>query len=216
MSTTLHILNDAVGAAVQAHSQKWERCDKCDIGLFAHKHVFARGTLPCDILFVGEAPGKAEDVEGIPFVGKAGKLLDQWITAAGTAEVLAPDGVQLMGDLISRTFTYAITNVVLCRPCDARGEPNRRPTFTEIENCRPRLNEFILRAARPKALVLLGSVAKSATPKWEGLPRLNLCHPAYCLRQGGEGCPEDLYARKLLAEFVINLKGTKNATTGTA
>lgn len=149
------------------HLKGWRMCTRCDMSMCSHNHVFARGTLPCNILFVGEGPGKTEDATGFPFVGRAGKLLDEWI---------------VMG--IPAPLTYAITNVVSCRPADRPGGPNREPTPDEILNCRPRLMECI-DIAMPDMIVMLGRVAADSCPPISHLPRLDLKHPAYILRQGG-------------------------------
>lgn len=87
-----------------------------------------------DVLFIGEAPGKDEDLQGKPFVGRAGKILDKWIFEA---------------DLLS----YAIINIVKCRP------PNNRPPNTmEIRACLPYLIAQI-KEFKPKIIVALGRIA---------------------------------------------------------
>ena len=120
-----------------------------------------------EIIVVGEAPGKQEDVQGIPFVGRSGQLLD----------------VMLKG------FDWGIdtcyfTNIVRCRP-----ENNRTPTDQEISNCRGYLDVEI-EQLKPKGLILLGKTAQVITDQKDkrsitqvnGLPTLKLQHPAYLLR----------------------------------
>lgn len=87
-----------------------------------------------DILFVGEAPGREEDLQGKPFVGRAGKLLDKWINDIGVEK-------------------YAIVNIVKCRPPN-----NRVPTKEEINACLPLFNEQV-RELNPKIIVALGRTA---------------------------------------------------------
>src|SRR3990167_7599455 len=117
----------------KSHKKSWRRCTRCEIGRLAAKHVFGRGQLPCDVLFIGEGPGKSEDVLGEPFVGISGRILDSWI-----AEVIS-----------KTTLRWAVTNIVACRPTDRLGGPNRAPTKEEICNCESRLVHFVKEIARP-------------------------------------------------------------------
>ena len=145
----------------------------------ARQAVFSRGNPEGPVMVVGEGPGGEEDVQGAPFVGRAGKLLDQMLQAAG---------------LHDRVF---ITNTVFWRP-----PGNRTPTLTEQAVCAP----FVERAialVQPKILLLVGGAsAKSMLKKDEGilslrgrwfewrsqngelvLPALPTLHPAFLLRQ---------------------------------
>lgn len=105
--------------------------------------VLARGKIPADILFVGEAPGASEDVIGRPFVGPAGKLLDKIIKKGLDGQV-----------------DYALTNLVACIPKE-QGSKIGEPPDAAIEACAPRLKAFV-RLCRPKVLVLVGKLAKQA------------------------------------------------------
>jgi uracil-DNA glycosylase family 4 len=172
-----------IGNHEDEHVRLWKGCVRCVIGEIAHNHVFWRGSTPCDILFIGEGPGVTEDLTGKPFVGRAGKLLTSWIQEL-------PEGV-----------SWAITNVVLCRPCDGVAAPNRAPNGLEIANCRPRLDEFMFQIAKPRALVLLGKTAKVHAPRGP-LPTLELLHPAAVNYQGGSGSKVDLSQREKLKGFV--------------
>jgi DNA polymerase len=145
----------------------------------ARRSVFARGVPGGDLLVIGEAPGADEDAQGLPFVGRAGKLLDRMLSAAGLAD---------------RAF---ITNTVYWRP-----PGNRTPTPQEQAVCAPFLERTIA-LVRPKALLLAGSAAAKSVLKtdegilsirgqwreWraeEGglhLPALPTLHPAFLLRQ---------------------------------
>jgi uracil-DNA glycosylase len=144
----------------------------------ARQAVFCRGSPTADVMVIGEGPGADEDVRGLPFVGKAGQLLDKMLAAAGLTE---------------RVF---ITNTVYWRP-----PGNRTPTVAEQAVCRPFLEKAIS-LVNPKALLLAGGAsAKSLLGRDEGilslrgrwfewadgsgtlnLPALPTLHPAFLLR----------------------------------
>lgn len=164
------------------HVEKWNACKSCPLGRMAHRHVLGRGELPCHVLFIGEAPGKTENLRGEPFVGRAGTILNQMI-----------------GDLAQRVghFTYCITNTVACRPTDFLGGPNRAPHLEEMTCCRSRLIEM-LRMAAPKIVIALGKVAAgqlSDIKEFEVVPRIVAVHPAFIARKGGT--TGDAYAQSL-------------------
>lgn len=106
---------------------------------FAKNLVFADGNFLSDLMFVGEAPGEEEDIQGVPFVGKSGQLLSSFLSALH----------------LSRS-DYYITNIVNWRP-----PGNRTPTAEEVALMRPFFIEHIL-IIRPKILVAVGSVAFKA------------------------------------------------------
>lgn len=122
------------------HKEKWLGCELCELSQCRSKMVFARGSIPCDILFIGEGPGDSENVLGKPFVGPAGKLLDH-----------------IIDNSIPETFSYCITNLVCCLP---RGEDGKigAPPKSAVKACAPRLKEFV-QIARPSGIVLVGDVA---------------------------------------------------------
>ena len=120
--------------------QEWDSCIQCSIGSWAYRHVFGKGSLHPTIMFIGEAPGKSEDVMGRPFTGVSGHLLHHAIGEAG--------GIKF------RTF---FTNLVCCRPTDSEGGNNRPPSQSEISNCKIRLYRTIF-LLNPKIIVLLGRV----------------------------------------------------------
>jgi DNA polymerase len=113
-----------------------ENCTKCDLYLARTKPVPGEGCLNADIMFVGEGPGKNEDIRGIPFVGQAGKIFDELLERIG-----------LNRDLIF------IGNTVKCRP-----PGNRTPTSYEIETCKPFLISQI-EIIQPQIIVIMGSAA---------------------------------------------------------
>src|SRR6187551_3022012 len=111
-------------------------CTRCGLATGRTQVVFGVGRDDADLMFVGEGPGQQEDLQGIPFVGRAGQLLTQLIEGIG----------------MTRTDVY-IANVVKCRP-----PGNRDPQPNEIESCRPYL-EAQLDFVAPKVLVTLGNFA---------------------------------------------------------
>jgi DNA polymerase len=150
----------------------------CNLRNTATNLVFADGNPEARIMFVGEAPGREEDLQGLPFVGRSGQLLDRMLAAIG----------------LDRETAY-IANVIAWRP-----PGNRTPSPQETEICRP----FIARQielADPDILVLLGgAAAKTLLQTSEGIMRLRgkwrefdtgrrtiramaTLHPAYLLRQ---------------------------------
>jgi len=111
-------------------------CTKCELSKTRTKVVFGAGNRNADLLFVGEAPGKNEDLQGIPFVGQAGQLLDKILAA-----------IQL-----ERKEVY-IANILKCRP-----PQNRTPHTDEIASCEPYLmNQIDL--IKPALIVCLGLTA---------------------------------------------------------
>ncbi len=117
----------------QALEEKIRKCRKCPLHATRHNPVVGEGSLKAEVMFIGEAPGRWEDIRGRPFVGQAGKLLDSLLGEAG----------------LTREEVY-ITNVVKCRPPN-----NRDPGKSEIEACRPYLDEQITRI-KPGIIVCLG------------------------------------------------------------
>lgn len=181
------------------YSRRWNRCKECPLHLNANKHVLLRGTLPSDILFIGEAPGFSEDATGIPFINPdgAGKVLDQLLLA--TANALDSDGTP--GSTAAVEFSYVIGNICCCLPLHTPGNPSagvRPPLPQEIEACRPHLEE-LLYEFKFKGVVLMGRVAQThAAPIFDpntsmfGNTRvLSIYHPAYLKRRGGNS-PKNL------------------------
>jgi uracil-DNA glycosylase len=111
-------------------------CVRCPLHEGRTKVVFGSGNANADLMFVGEAPGMHEDLQGLPFVGRAGKLLDQLLEEVG----------------LQRSDVF-ITNVLLCRP-----PGNRDPQLEEIETCKPYLHRKI-ELIEPKVICTLGNFA---------------------------------------------------------
>lgn len=130
--------------------QALEAFDGCNLKFTAKQLVFADGNPEADLMVVGEAPGRDEDLEGLPFVGRSGALLDRMLAAIGH----------------DRKNTY-IANVVTWRP-----PGNRAPTPLELEICRPFIKRQI-ELANPKVLMTLGGPpAKVVINAPEGILRL--------------------------------------------
>lgn len=134
------------------------------------QHIcLARGTVPCDILFVGEAPSIAADVVGQPFTGEIRAIMDPVIKEAGAGG-----------------FTHAFTNVVCCVPRNPEDSAKvRLPTDVEILACRPRLREFIA-LCQPKLIMAVGQPAKRALEEMQtdrrfAAPVAGMPHPATVL-----------------------------------
>jgi DNA polymerase len=147
----------------QLHRDKWRDCDLCQLCNVRTKVVIARGSVPADVLFVGEAPGASEDVVGSPFVGPAGRLLDHIIEAA-----------------IEEQHSWAMTNLVCCIPKDLGGDKGEPPKES-ILACRPRLMEF-MELCRPRLIICVGQLSKRWTPEVDDIPKASILHPAAILR----------------------------------
>ena len=111
-------------------------CQRCPLSQSRNQLVFGSGNPEADLMFVGEAPGRAEDAQGLPFVGPAGHLLDDLLASIG----------------LDRKDVY-ITNVVKCRP-----PGNRDPLPLEVETCNPFLAGQI-ELIKPKIICELGRIA---------------------------------------------------------
>lgn len=156
-------------AAIIRYENKWNACTKCPLHQTAKTHVLYRGTLPADIFFLGEAPGKKENILGEPFVGPSGNILTETIEA-----------LQL--------HSFIIVNTVCCIPWAVFDKDIRPPSKEEITLCIDHVVE-LLELAKPRLFVTLGEVAKSHLSflPQEKKPAniLHLRHPAYVLRRGG-------------------------------
>ena len=152
------------------HVAKWENCDKCLLCKHRTRVVIARGKVPAEILFIGEAPGVSEDVIGLPFVGPAGRLLDHFIDRA-----------------IDGQHDYALTNLVCCLPkTDAKDK--EEPPKEAIVACKDRLMEFI-KLCQPDLIVCVGTLPRKHVPKLEGINYTAITHPAAILRMDASQQP---------------------------
>ena len=149
-------------------------CTACGLCRTRNKAVPGVGDVHAQWLFVGEAPGAEEDARGEPFVGQAGRLLDNMLVALG----------------MKRGENVYIANVLKCRP-----PGNRTPSPLEVESCRPYLDRQIA-LIRPKLIVALGKSAattllnvdatiaslRGRVHRYQGVPLIVTYHPAYLLR----------------------------------
>jgi len=163
--------------------QSWKDCTACPLHCNRNKIVLARGQLPCDVLFVGEAPGQSEDCFGQPFIGPAGRQLDVLVKAA-----------------YQNKLRIAFTNLLCCLPIEQIQDKERirQPVKKEIEACSTRLAEFV-QVAQPRLLVAVGQLAKSWLPRLLEFDTSGFCdiiHPSAILQSFVE-------ARELMCEQVV-------------
>jgi uracil-DNA glycosylase len=156
-------------------------CTKCDLCHGRTQTVFGIGDVKAKWLFVGEGPGRNEDLQGEPFVGPAGKLLDNMLLAMG----------------LKRGINVYIANIVKCRPTGADGR-DRPPTPQESATCMPYLERQIA-LIQPTVIVALGKTAavsllgmdentsvgqlRGKVHQFSNLPLVVTYHPAYLLRK---------------------------------
>lgn len=174
-------------------------CCRCKLYKGRTQIVFGVGNPEADLVFVGEAPGRDEDLQGEPFVGEAGQLLTKIIESMG----------------LKRQDVY-IANVVKCRPPN-----NRNPERDEIESCEP----FLIRQLeiiKPKIICALGTFAAQTLLKtkekisslrgnfyyYHHIKVMPTFHPAYLLRNPGDKRLVWEDVRKVMKE--LNLKGKRN------
>jgi uracil-DNA glycosylase len=162
-----------MSALIELH-QQIALCHKCEIAKLRTKVVPGEGPENAEIMFIGEAPGWHEDQQGRPFVGQAGQFLEK-----------------LLASINLKREQVFITNVIKTRPPD-----NRDPLPTEIQNCRPWLDQQIA-IIKPKMIVTLGrysmapyfpgkSISKvhGTAVKKDGVLYFAMYHPAAALHQG--------------------------------
>jgi uracil-DNA glycosylase len=177
-------------------------CTRCKLHKGRHTIVFGDGSPKAELVFVGEGPGHDEDVQGLPFVGRAGKLLTQMIEAMG----------------LHRKDVY-ICNVVKCRPPE-----NRTPEDDEVSTCSP----FLLRqidVIAPKVIVCLGAVAaktllqttrgisqfRGEWLEFRGRKLLATYHPAYLLRNPNAKGEVWKDLQKVMAVLGLQVKKSKSS-----
>jgi len=179
-------------------------CTSCPLHAKRNKSVFGVGDENADWLFVGEGPGADEDAQGEPFVGQAGKLLDNMLAAIG----------------LRRGTNVYIANVVKCRP-----PGNRNPEQGEALACEPYLHRQI-DLIRPKLIVALGKVAaanllatdasvasmRGRVHQYRGTALIVTYHPAYLLRS----LPDKAKAWVDLCFAVRTMEGMKGGTAAAA
>jgi len=151
------------------HKKRWSNCTKCNLHTGRSNVVLARGKIPADVVFVGEAPGFSEDTLGLPFVGNAGTLLDELIEEAEEA---------------STPVKKLFTNIVSCIPKDESGYKVSQPEEDWLNSCKPRLQE-IVKLSKAKAIVMVGKMSSTWSPKLIDQDfgfSADIIHPAAILR----------------------------------
>lgn len=173
ISSRLPVKSAPLPASLAAVRSELGDCRRCKLHPYRTKIVFGTGSPQAKLVFVGEAPGRDEDLQGEPFVGQAGQLLTKIIQA-----------IQL-----KREEVY-ITNIIKCRPPE-----NRNPEPDEIAACEP----FLLKqfqVIRPRLICALGTFAAQTLLKkeekisslrgkfheYQGIPLMPTYHPAFLLR----------------------------------
>ena len=171
-------------------------CTKCRLSGTRTQVVFGTGNPNADLMFIGEAPGRDEDLQGKPFVGRAGQLLTDIIKAMK----------------LTRDDVY-IANVIKCRPPE-----NRNPEPDELDACRPLIRRQV-ELIQPKVIVTLGkfalqslsgkahaiSAARGQWTEYDGIKVMPTYHPAYLLRT--PSAKKDVWndMKKVMAELGITL-----------
>lgn len=174
-------------------------CQKCPLSKSRTNFVFGAGNPAADVMLIGEAPGAEEDRQGVPFVGRAGKLLDDILKAIN----------------FSREEVY-IANILKCRPPN-----NRDPLPEEVAECKPHLIKQI-DLIKPKMILCLGRVAaiellekkltlsklRENVYEFNGIKVMATYHPAALLRNPGwkRGCWEDVQKFRRLYDQLTGRK----------
>lgn len=180
--------------------EKLKNCTKCPLHCTRTNVVISDGSVSADIMLIGEAPGADEDKTGIPFVGRAGKLLNEFLIKAG----------------FDRKKDLYIANTVKCRPPE-----NRKPTKEEKIACEDNLKKQI-DMVKPKVIILCGATAMESFIKdkkltiskargqvfdLNGIKLVPIFHPSYLLRQHSmqKGSPRDLMLEDLkMVKALVN------------
>jgi len=182
-----------------------EGCHGCDLWENATQTVFGEGASKATMMLVGEQPGDREDIEGKPFVGPAGRVLDEGLEAAG----------------IPRAGVY-LTNAVKHFRWTRRGKRrlHEKPNSQQIRACKPWLDAEI-QTMRPRLLVLMGATAAQSIlgptfhvtqhrgkklPTPYGLPAVATVHPSSILR-----APDDAAREEAMKAFVADLRSALRA-----
>ena len=163
-------------------------CSRCPLNSTRSTVVFGDGNPDSKLVFIGEAPGKDEDIQGKPFVGRSGQLLSEMILEVFNWQ----------------RKDYFITNILKCRPTvELKMIKDRPPEKVEIDACLPILMEQ-LKIIQPEVIVAIGSSSAKALlnskegittlrGKWfkfNEIPLLATFHPSYVLRNGGKSSPQ--------------------------
>ncbi len=168
-------------------AKKVSQCTRCKLAKTRQKTVFGEGNPNADLLFIGEGPGREEDISGRPFIGRSGQFLTRMIE----------NGIK-----VPRNHVY-ITNIVKCRPTvDLAFKKDRPPDKEELGVCHPYLLKQI-EIIQPKVIVAVGGPAskfllstnlgitrlRGKWHKFQDILVMPIYHPSYILRNGGDKSP---------------------------
>lgn len=227
LSSELELLDEEAKDRFSRLKRAYKACNRCPLEKGRTSVVHARGVMPADFLFVGEAPGREEDELGKPFVGQSGRIFNRllddvnegieklWNTPHTTPSVRRKYKDRL------NAITGCVINTVGCIPLNQVGEqwPIHPPSKGEIDACLPR-GVSLYDAIRPQRVVLLGKSAeiwwKMLTSLLRNVPTepLKLRHPAYIARSGGIGSAEYHKCRMLLQDFILEYLNRPQPTKG--
>jgi len=210
MTDPLRVKTLALLAPIQ---RKVERCNKCKLALTRKHTVFGKGNPLARLVVLGEGPGDDEDKQGIPFVGKAGRLLQRGLEAIGYSEA----------------NTY-FCNIVKCRACEVQSSgwaKNRTPDSEEVGACAPYLHRQLDALPHKKLVLAVGSTAmhwllqadpgtirigsvrgKFLNTSWMAVVGLATYHPSYLLREENAETKAAVYEDfKLARDYLAGRKG---------
>jgi uracil-DNA glycosylase len=159
--------------AFESLASAWDGCQRCSLADHRHEVVFYRGDMPCDVLFIGDAPSAEDDITGTPFVGPDGDMLDN------------PKGKDMDSIItaVDHNFSYAVVQAVGCRP-EIEGQA---PSTDQIAECSGRLTS-LLTLLEPKVCIFLGITAKKTLKtilrQIPDCPTLKVIHPRGVLYAG--------------------------------
>lgn len=181
LQTSSSVANDVSTMDWQQLADEVSHCQLCHLCSERTNTVFGVGDQQANWMFVGEGPGRNEDLQGEPFVGKAGQLLDNMIKAMG----------------VRRGDNVYIANIIKCRPTDQNGK-DRRPSQEEVDACLPFLKRQI-ELVKPSVIIALGHTAawallgvdpsnsvgklRGRIHQYNQTPVIVTYHPSYLLRQ---------------------------------
>lgn len=182
---------------LELHVHNWISCERCDLCAGRRKVCLFRGNPEtCDILFVGEAPGESEDMEGVPFTGPAGQKLDMVFAKAQ--------------ELYGGTLEACFANLVGCFPREAKETSDHRPPPYAIMECSSRLKDLIV-ILQPRLIVCVGTTAAKwimDDPRTYGIAvsiyMTRIRHPSAVLHMPKEDRPAEWtrMANRLHEDFV--------------
>lgn len=169
---------------IAEHIWKWSSCQRCPLHSTKKYYVFAKGSVPADILFLGEAPGDSENIIGQPFVGPAGHLLDR-----------------IVSDSVRGLYKCCYGNLLCCIPLDENMNKIEFPK-EYVKACSTRLREFV-DIVKPRLIVCVGRHAEELVPKVLGAQSITDATSSYffCAITHPSGILQaDITARGLLIQ----------------